>query len=155
MQLEEIGDRLAIMDVLHRYTRVVDRGELEGLFDIFTDDGRFRIVDLPSGDRDFSISEFAAYLADTFLACNFMQHFMNNTLIELSGDQAQADSYLAVMYELKPGLTSAAFGSFDQASDLFLGGEYRDDLRRTADGWRIKTRTARFFSQRVRPIEAS
>jgi hypothetical protein len=155
VELAEIGDRLAIADILHRYTRIIDRGEIRRLDEVFTADGRFRVVDLPSGDQDFTIAEFADYLADTFAACNFMQHFISNTIIELDGDRASADSYLAVMYELKPDHQSTAFGLFDQTTDLFLGGEYRDDFVRTQAGWRIRTRTARFFSQRVRPLSGT
>jgi len=155
MGLEEVRDRLAIADVLHRYTRIIDRGEIARLDEVFTHDGRCRIVDLPSGEQDFSVREFADYLADTLAACNFMQHFISNTLVDLDGDRASADSYLAVMYELKPGHRSSAFGLFDQTTDLLLGGEYRDDFVRTNAGWRITTRTARFFSQRTRPLAGS
>lgn len=148
MDLQLLADRLAITDLLHGYTRLIDRGESHRLDEVFTSDGRFRIVDLPSGDQQFTIGEFAAFLADTYAACNFMQHFVANTLIDIDGDLATADSYLTVMYELKPDHLSQAFGRFDTTTDLFLGGEYRDALVRTGDGWKIRERTARFFFQR-------
>lgn len=152
MDIRAVADRLEITDLLYRYTRIIDRGEFARLDEIFTEDGQFIIRDLPSGDQNFSIAEFSGYLADTHTACNFMQHFVANTLVEIDGDRATADSYLTVMYELKPDFASSAFGRVDTLTDLFLGGEYRDALVRTPAGWKIRTRSAKFFFQRTRPV---
>ena len=152
MDIQALSDRLEITDLLYRYTRIIDRAEIGRLTEIFLPDGRFRITDLPSGNRDFSVAEFSSYLQDTLSACNFMQHFMNNIEINLDGEQASTESYLAVMYELKPAHLSSAFGEFATTTDLFLTGEYRDELERTPKGWRIRTRTARFSSQRTRAV---
>lgn len=142
-------DKADIRELLNRYTFIIDRGKTDQLRSIFADDGRFRIVDLPSGESNFSIDEFASFLTDTLNGSEFMQHLMTNTVVSVDGDHAIAESYLSVLYGLKPGVQTQAFGLFDEPTDLHLGGEYIDKLARTADGWRIQERTARFFYQRT------
>ena len=64
--------------------------------------------------------------------CGPTQHLLGNHRVEIEGDEASCACYVRAFHLDR-----------ERGSDLTydMGGEYRDRLRRTPDGWRIHHRT--------------
>lgn len=125
--MDETADRVAIMDVLARYNRGLDRCDLELL----------RSVWAPGAVTDFGFNgadaQQWAEATVTSLRKNFLrtQHMLGQMLIDLDGDRATAETYCRAYHE---------FEGNDGPEEMTVGGRYLDDLVRTSAGWRIARR---------------
>jgi len=128
--LQGIADRLEIDDVLSRYAWSIDTRNFDGLDDVFTPDAH---VDYTSaGGIKGAYPEIKAWLAKVLPSFHAYQHIVANRDIKIDGDTAtsRAEFY-------NPMGQSDADG---KVTFFFVGGEYHDELVRTAKGWRIKQR---------------
>jgi hypothetical protein len=128
--LQGIADRLEIDDVLSRYAWSIDTRNFDGLDDVFTPDAH---VDYTSaGGIKGAYPEIKAWLAKVLPNFHAYQHIVANRDIKIDGDTAtsRAEFY-------NPMGQSDADG---KVTFFFVGGEYHDELVRTAKGWRIKQR---------------
>lgn len=76
---------------------------------------------------------------------NYVRHYLTNHVIEPSAEGATGRAYLAVL----------DIGEGGKPGTVFLGGHYEDTYVRTAEGWRIKTRTLLPPKHGPQPVQAS
>lgn len=126
MDLQEISDRLEIVDVITRYTRAVDTRSWDDLDDVFVEDG---VLDYTSvGGPAAPLAEAKSWVAQGLAGFARIQHVIGQVSIELDGDRARATAYM-----LNPMVSIAPDGT----ETLWeVGGYYHHDLVRTPQGWR-------------------
>jgi 2-(1,2-epoxy-1,2-dihydrophenyl)acetyl-CoA isomerase len=119
----ETADRAAIEELLDVYGHIMDDADWAALDRVFTDDA---VCDWTGfGLRvTTSLKDLRSYFRADVRHPN--AHHVTNVVVDLSGDDAIVRSKLLAV--------------LDDGS--VVTGEYRDRLRRTADGWRIHERTA-------------
>jgi hypothetical protein len=125
--LEYLADRLAIDDLLTRYTMAVDDGDWDQLDTVFTPDA---VIDYRSaggirGTRD----EIKAWLAKALAAFPVRQHLIANKRVVIDGDTATVRAYFYNPMML-------ATDGDGPPRPVPGGGYYNHRLVRTADGWR-------------------
>lgn len=122
-------DRWEILDLITRYNVAFDTLDAVAWADTFTDDGEF-VGDLgnPKG-RDALIAHVERFATEAdFAPFRHGQHWVTNQQIDVQGETAtMTASYLYIV----PG---------DDGPRIAMMGGYRDDLRRTPDGWRFVRR---------------
>lgn len=134
----DTADRLAIIDVLHRYAHCYDEGDLDGLAALFTEDATFTIGGGAIGGMP-STMQGRAEIRESMgrrreaTAAAQRRHLITNVIVDdIADDRAAAASYLLL------GSTE------DGALALPVTGRYTDELVRQADGtWRISRRELR------------
>jgi len=127
------SDQQAIVNLLNRYATCLDHRDWDGLDTVFAADvtgdygavlaGRATVVEMISGLLD---------------GCGPTQHLLGNHVIDIDGDTATAATQARVIH------TGA--GERAGLTPYESIGTYHDQLRRTADGWRI---THRRFAVRI------
>ena len=128
--LQQIADRLAIESLLTAYAWALDSKQFDGLDAIFTPDAELDYT--TAGGIKGSYPEVKAWLVSVLPFFPAYQHLVTNKEITIDGDRARsrAGFYNPMGHDRADG-TRAYF---------FCGGEYRDQLVRTVDGWRITNR---------------
>lgn len=123
---DPVADRLAIGDVLARYCRGIDRCDADELRRVFAPDA---LVDYGDGRslRDAAID----HLLPALRAMRLTHHSITNTLIEIDGDCAWAETYCTALHILGPP---------GEETELVVGGRYLDRLERRGQGWQITER---------------
>ena len=128
--VQEIADRLAIEAVLTRYAWALDTREFDRLDEVFTPDAELDYT--TAGGIKGSYPEVKAWLTKVLPFFPAYQHLVTNQEITIDGDTAtsRAGFYNPMGHDRTDG-TRVYF---------HCGGEYRDQLVRTSEGWRIKNR---------------
>jgi hypothetical protein len=119
-------DRAAITDVTIRYCWALDTKDWAVLDTVFTEDA--------NGDLLEDVVGRVAIKKRVETALSRMdetQHLISNHQIVVRGDTATCRCYLQAQHVRK-----AAHGG----PNFIIAGRYEDELRRTADGWRITFR---------------
>jgi ketosteroid isomerase-like protein len=125
--LENLVDRQAINDVLQRYARGIDAFDFDVVGEVFTADARAQYSKYPEMMGGPAIAQF---LRDHTQSTSWHQHLLTVVEVIIDGDRATALTYfIAHMVSGEPG-----------EEVTVQVGEYRDELIRTADGWRISCR---------------
>lgn len=129
--LAAIADRVAISDLIARYTFHLDKGEWDAVAALFTPDARidFTVFGAPV----MTPPELRDFLASSLPAFRRTQHLMGLPTIDLAGDTATARTPC-----LNPMVIDGADG---QVQAWLIGLWYDDTLRRTESGWRFAART--------------
>ena len=128
--LQELSDRLEINDLLIRYTYAVDECDSELLDRVFTPDAEIDYTS--SGGIAGRYPEIRAWLAEVLSPFPVKVHYVTNSTVDLDGDRARARTLvLNVNGVPNPDGTLNGFT---------VGAQYRDELVRTPDGWRIAVR---------------
>jgi len=130
MSLQEMSDRLEIQDLLARYSHAIDFRDWDALDDVFTPDARIDYSE--TGGAKGSFAEIKAWLPKGLERFPVYQHMVATTRLKLDGDRATSRTIL-----FNPMLHKHADGT-EQV--FFVGLWYRDQLVRTAEGWRIADR---------------
>ena len=119
-------ERLAIEEVLIRYTRAIDTGEWDRLDEVFTEDA---VLDYsPVGGPADAPAVVKPWIAQGLAGFDRYQHVIGQVSIELDGDEARATAYFTnPMVSVDPEGNEKLWE---------VGGYYRHELRRTAGGWR-------------------
>ena len=129
MKIDDLIARAEIMDVLHRYCRAVDRGDVEELRAVYHPGA----TDHHGGFTGLG-EDFAPYIVEKMDAAVLHgQHYITNAIIELDGDEARVESYFLAIQPY----TSA--GGANQLG--FIGGRYLDHFAHRDDRWAIAART--------------
>jgi hypothetical protein len=129
MTLEDIAARLEIADVLHRYCRGVDRGDMALLKSVYHPDARD-----DHGSFKGSGHAFAEYLVPNMDAVPHVgQHHITNILIFLDGDVAAVESYFLAFHPQCDAQTGAP-------THVHVGGRYLDRFERRDGAWKIARR---------------
>ena len=126
-QLRSLYDHLQIENLLKKYCRGIDRCDkdlLKSVYwpDAFEDHGMFV----------GKAWEFADYIIPLLSGMKVTMHQISNTLIELDGDKAVAETCVQAYH-----LADNPDGS---QTDLIVGGRYLDRFERRAGEWRIANR---------------
>lgn len=124
--LNRLASRLAIQDVLTRYSRGVDRCDLETLKSAFWEDAEVQYGDAVEGAH-----RWAEALVVALKGMARTSHALSNMLIDVDGEHATAETYCTAYHEVS---------TPNGMHEMIVGGRYLDRLERRADVWRISSR---------------
>lgn len=130
LTLQEISDRLQIQQLAVDYANAIDARDFDRLDRVFTPDAYidYRVF----GGIDGRYPEIKRWLKEVLASFPAFQHLVGNMDIRIEGDAATG-RILCFNPMAVPTDTSVRVG--------FYGLWYVDSYVRTADGWRIRTRT--------------
>jgi SnoaL-like protein len=128
LSLQDVADRLAIDDLLTRYTMAVDDGAWDQLDTVFTPDA---VIDYTSaGGIRGTREEIKTWLAKALAALPVRQHLIANKRVVIDGDTATVRAYF-----YNPMMLVGRDGD-GPGKPVPGGGYYNHRLIRTPDGWR-------------------
>ncbi len=122
---DELADREAIKDCLYRYSRGIDRSDMELLRSAYWPGA----MDTHTGFKG-TIEEFIAWAEPRLQAMEQSMHMIGNVLIRLDGDKAASEAYFWSVAVI-PGAVPRA---------IVACGRYLDRFQRRNDEWRIAER---------------
>jgi ketosteroid isomerase-like protein len=125
--LRLLQDRTDIADVLYRYSSAVDSFDNAGVRSALADD---IWAQYGNGDPVEGGDKLAAWIAEATATVIWQHHLLNVYHITIDGDQAKTLSYLTSYQVFKENPDAA----------IILVARYHDELKRTADGWKISKR---------------
>ena len=130
MGSDSVADVSEITQLLYRYARAIDAKDWKTLERVFTPDARIHYA--VERGAELAFSQLGPWLAQAMQIFKVTQHVITNPLVELSGDTARCTSYL----------TGTHLQVRHDGTELRVteGSVYRDELARTAEGWRIRAR---------------
>lgn len=130
MTLQDISDKLEINELLARYCHALDQKDWEAFQAIFLPDAvlDFTAFGGPKGSP-VALQEFFTPILSSLAST---QHTVSTIKVDLAGDRASARSAAIVPMTAKT--------PEGKESTFVSGLWYEDDLERTQDGWRIKSR---------------
>jgi SnoaL-like domain len=133
LELQEISDRLELMDLMVRYSHAVDNRAWDDFDQIFTADA---VIDYTvfGGPRG-TVPEIKEYLATTLAAFPAFQHLVANPELRIDGDTATGRTMC-----FNPMGVARPEGEQGDPRVFFCGLWYLDQFVRTTDGWRIHER---------------
>jgi ketosteroid isomerase-like protein len=126
--LWETVQRQLITETLQDYAYYVDRNDPEGLVSqVFCEDGAFEL-----GARHAVVgrAELAKMFAKTLAPFRATSHHVSNVRVRFDGDERAESSAYVYAWHI----------AADDGHRIDLWGRYHDQLRLTADGWRIAVR---------------
>lgn len=140
-RVRELEDRAAITELIHRYATCVRLRDRAGGIATLLPDAWFELRHIPPDDPagegmlmtrlEGAEAMIGGYDSEAG-AANQVWPMLHNIMLLIDGDRAQASCVMA----------SAIWPVGHQ----FVG-EYRDELRRTAHGWRFASRTYRLIGE--------
>ena len=127
MDLQEISDRMEIDALLTEYCHAIDDRDWEALDHVFTADAIIDYTEITPfrGSR----AEAKAFLAMAMANTASCQHIISTSQIRLQGDRAFGRTICVNPNVMK-----------DTGQMFIVGLWYRDEFRRTPEGWRISHR---------------
>ena len=125
--LRALQDRTEIADVLYRYSSAVDSFDKAGVRSALADD---IWAQYGNGDPVEGGDKLADWIAGATATVIWQHHLLNVYHIDIEGDQAKTLSYL----------TSYQVFKENPGAAIILVARYHDELKRTADGWKISKR---------------
>jgi len=130
LSLQEISDRLEIQDLFARYSFAIDDRDMDALDTVFTPDATIDYTE--TGGAKGSVAEIKRWLPVAMARFPKFQHMVATTQLKLDGDRATSRTIL-----FNPMVHAGEDGA---ERVFFIGLWYRDELVRTAAGWRIASR---------------
>ena len=127
-----LEEKEAIRDVLSAYCFYVDNGEFDKWAELFTEDGVFDAGPLAKVQGRAAIKGFITKAVPRQGEGPARKHCTMNSMIQVSGAEAKADSYIIVVREAEQGIMTS------------LAGRYEDLLVKQGDTWRFKVRKSHF-----------
>ncbi|WP_353192751.1 nuclear transport factor 2 family protein [Pandoraea pnomenusa] len=128
----------ACYDLVVRFAACNDRRDPQGLGALFAEDG---VLVRPSGDTLVGPAAIAAAYADR-PADRITRHLVGNVLIDVTSATHATGSSTVLLWSASAQDTPGPFGRPAQGRQVM--GEFEDTFVRTAQGWRIARREARF-----------
>jgi len=125
--LRALQDRTDIADVLYKYSSTVDSFDYDGLRSVLADD---IWAQYGNGEPVEGADKLAGWIAEATATIIWQHHLLNVYHITIDGDHANTLSYLTSYQVFKENPDAA----------IILVARYHDELRRTADGWKISKR---------------
>ena len=130
-EVRRLLDRAEIADLLTRYTRAVDTGDLTGFDTVFTDDATIDYT--ASGGSSGPVAEVRRWLAEEAIPLFAQtQHLVGQVETDFrADDQAHVTVYFwnPIRIQLPD----------SEPFDMEIGGLYEHDLVRTDAGWRSRS----------------
>jgi SnoaL-like domain len=140
-QIAATHARLAIIDVLHRYARAMDRMDRELALSCWHDGGTDDHAPLYSG----SAAGFVEWLWPVHAAMEVTRHVVTNALVEFDGaDRAGCESYWTVTLRLR--------GTDGLRHDIVGQGRYVDRFECIGGRWAIRHRQSLHDWDRIEPV---
>ena len=132
-------DEIAIQQTLNRYTEGACRRDWEQVMSTFTPDGTWEIPGLGARYDDHAVirnvmASFVGQMA-------YFVQINSPAVISVTGDKATAHSIIR---------ECGKFADRDEALEIL--GRYKDELIRTADGWKFTRRVFYAFGQHRFPL---
>ena len=138
MEISEIGDRLAIEQLLVTYVDAVDTKQWDRLDDVFLPES---VIDYTTTGGPDAVGEWTRmrpWLESSLAMFTRTQHLLGKTLMTIDGDRADCRT----AFTNPMGFPIDADGHPDPAGESMTwftcGGWYRDTCVRTDAGWRIE-----------------
>jgi 3-phenylpropionate/cinnamic acid dioxygenase small subunit len=128
--MPQTNDTALIMDTLGRYAIAMDQRDWALLDSVFTQDFTYDAGEWTT----HSLAEYLDRLRPYLEGCGPTQHLLGNYQIDVDGSTARSQVYVRAFHVGTRELSSTTYEMF---------GTYRDEFRRTADGWRSVHRTLR------------
>lgn len=123
-RVSDLIDKQEIVDALMRYTRGIDRVDLELIESAFHPDA----ID-NHGPVKGSVRDLIAHAQKVFPTFHVSQHRISNIQIELHGDKANVESYLLAIHVIN-----------EPAVEELVFGRYIDLFERRNSEWKIANR---------------
>ena len=123
------ADQREIVRLLDRYAEALDTRTWALLDEVFAPEVEFDFGAWRATSRAEAVAAIRSYLD----ACGPTQHLLGNYRVEIDCERATSRVYVRAFHL---GIGAA------QGLVYEMGGEYRDELRRTPDGWRSFRRHA-------------
>jgi ketosteroid isomerase-like protein len=125
-----LEEKDAIRELLARYCFHFDNGEFDAWLDLFTPDG---IFDLGTRGRFAGRESLQKFLKSLPLTNGLplMKHCVLNSIVDVVGDHATAQSYVVVVRD-------------GDVLAVSVAGRYYDSLAKTGGGWRFTERKVHF-----------
>ncbi|MFM7784314.1 MAG: nuclear transport factor 2 family protein, partial [Gammaproteobacteria bacterium] len=107
-QIRALLDKQTITEVIHRYARAIDRFDESMLRSVFHPGSQHaHFFEGPSSDPSIpskpgAPGDFVAFAFDVLRTHLRTHHQLGNTLIELDGDQAFAETYFTAYHRMRP-----------------------------------------------------
>ena len=120
--------RSEILTILDRYATALDRRDWSLMDQVFSEDLIYDAGEWIMNTRADYVQTVRGYLD----GCGPTQHLLGNYRVQIQEKSAQSACYVRAFHR---GLGELADTTYE------MGGEYRDELRNTAQGWRISHRT--------------
>lgn len=141
-----ISDRIAILDVIARYSHTFDNREIDAFAQLFTEDGVFEFIAADASAPELSLPSRAdihawvtGWYADLDPAIQSRHHQSGTVFETLTPDRAETVTLL---------LTTAQHPG-EAAPRVKMTGVYHDTWRKTADGWKLAHRRLRYDGRAV------
>jgi len=138
--LEELAAKQAITEVIHRYCRSMDRMDKDIGKSCWHPGGTCDYAPLYQGPFE----GFIEWLWPVHAAMLATRHAVSNTLIELNGDRAGAETYVSVILRVPQD---------GKVFDIVSSGRYLDQFERIGGVWAIRHRAYVLDWDRVDPVE--
>lgn len=136
--MQALLDRTAVADVLYRYASTVDRKDYAALRAVFVDDARGRYGTRPWVE---GADALVAWIAEQGEDKAWQHHLVTVYHVDVEGDMARALTYH----------TSHEARTAEPDRVREIGARYHDELRRTAEGWRIASKEMEVLWREDRP----
>ena len=137
-ELRLLKDRMDISDVLYRYSSSIDSFDYDGVRSVLADD---LWAQYGNGEPTVGADAITKWIAEATASVIWQHHQLNVYHVNVKGDQASAVSYL----------TSHQVFREDPKSAVVLVARYHDELRRTAQGWKVSRRTMEVLWGETKP----
>lgn len=147
-KVQELEDKLAILDVIFAYGHYVDYGYKEAFTNLFEEDAVLHVMHRGETLQDIGVPQepntgikgretIRAFInSHTSAPAMFHKHMVSNPLIKLNGNKATAETLFQRLDEDEKG------------SFIMVFGRYVDDFIRCTDGkWRFAKREAQLESR--------
>lgn len=136
---DELAAKQAITEVIHRYCRAMDRMDIELARSCWHPGGTDDHSPLFAGTAE----GFIEWVWRLHAEMELTRHVVSNTLIELDGDRAGAESYWTVTLRLRKD---------GELYDVIGGGRYVDNFERIDGRWAIRHRQSLHDWDRVEKV---
>ena len=124
MDVESIGDELAIRDLVARYADAVARGDAEAWAATWAEDGEWHIFGQPTRGRDAVVALWKTLMG----TLSFVLQVPSSGIIRIDGARGTGRWHVTEHGK-----------RVDGAATLTLG-TYQDEYCRVGDGWRFRVR---------------
>lgn len=132
-RLRQVEDRLAIQDLVQLYGYVMDERDLEGLPQLFTEDG-----ELYSEDGVFQavgLQTISDTYAGRYSALGPTYHYAHGVIVRFDDNDS----------DVAHGLVNGNAEVVRNGVTMVVALRYKDTYQRTDQGWRIKVRTMSYM----------
>ncbi len=126
-QLQELVDKQAIQELVHRYCRAADRRDVELMRTLYHDDA----IDDHGGFFQGLARDFIDKLPEIQAPMEILHHNVTTLNIQLDGHYAEGEVYVLAFHKVK---------TDSEPFDLLIGGRYLDKYEKRDGVWKFSHR---------------